>query len=340
LLPANGRGIDLSGEKLVAQEPSEAIFSALIAAHGAEPSMTGTTWPIQVRDQTDRTWLTEVREQAWNGFGRGIDLSGWRFPWGSFDRATMAHIQMSRVDLQVASLDYANLFRANLDHAHMEKTSLRHSDLTQASLVEAHIRGASFAGASLRSAKLSRVHGESQPTFVAQDLQSATQKQSENSNQPDNKDSKERLDMTNVDLTNAQLDGANLSNAVLKGAILNGANLAGTKFCGADLRKADLANAVNVRSAIFTGADLAGAKLPADMIDGKLRNANLFGIKIVGALQDRRWKQMIGSNVRNIDSLPIESAIDASLPIAVLKVDQVGKMPEPCAEPPATLPKR
>lgn len=148
LAPAYGRAVDLSGERLVAQEPSETVVAALIAAGQHS------------RDNSDG-WLGAVRVQAWDGFGRGIDLSRWHFPGGRFDRATMGKIRMAGTNLHNASLDYANLIRADLTQSQLSSASLRYADLSHATLTSSRLTGTRFAGASLRHATLSRAQGQS-----------------------------------------------------------------------------------------------------------------------------------------------------------------------------------
>lgn len=71
--------------------------------------------------------------------------------------------------------------------------------------------------------------------------------------------------LTKVQLKNADLLLANLEKASLMQANLQGANLLGTKFREADLQGAVLENATGLQAEQLAGANLFGAKLPAEV---------------------------------------------------------------------------
>jgi uncharacterized protein YjbI with pentapeptide repeats len=268
LLPASGRAIDLSGESLVAQAPSETMMAALVVAEGRNDNEMG-------------SGLLRARRDAWYEYGRGIDLSRWRFPAGRFDRTTMARINLTRANLRSASLDYANLIGADLG-------------------------GASFAGASLRYADLSKAGYNKRIITVAQTT-------------PTTDSAAGALDLSNADLTGAQLVKADLTDAILtkatlrgaslQGAILKGASLKGANFCGTDLRNVDLSNTIISHDKTdftdFRGADLAGATLPRDFQEAHLDGANLYSAQIQADTQPvtPTWQSLHGNHIRHINSL-------------------------------------
>jgi hypothetical protein len=98
-LPASVRALDLSGESLVAQAPSETIIAASTIADSITTSKSG--------DMASRP--ARVRQEVWDEYGRGIDFSKWRFHGARFDRATMARMRLVESDLRMASFDYTNL---------------------------------------------------------------------------------------------------------------------------------------------------------------------------------------------------------------------------------------
>jgi uncharacterized protein YjbI with pentapeptide repeats len=276
LLPASGRAIDVSGESLVAQAPSETMMAALVVSERASGSR-----------------LRQVRRDAWSEYGRGIDLSGWRFPGGRFDHATMAHIDLTGADLRSAFFDFANLIGADLSRAKLRGASLRYADLSLA-----NPRGTN----TIRRAELA----ESKPNGDAVVAQTTTAP------------SDEVLDLKDADLTGAILEGAdlanaNLTNATLKGAFLKRAKLGnailkGANFCAADLRGVDLSNAQISADTEFSGTDLAGATLPRNFEAGRLNGANLFGAKIQPAKEGAsgehpNWKALKGKNIRRENTL-------------------------------------
>ena len=58
-LPDLGRPLSLSGARLAATEPSDAVIAAMIAARKVGPK--------------------KARETAWRQFGRGLNYTRWRF---------------------------------------------------------------------------------------------------------------------------------------------------------------------------------------------------------------------------------------------------------------------
>lgn len=294
LLPVPVRALDLQGEDLVAQTPSETMMAALIIGAHWSPS-----------SELGAPRLTELRRQAWNEYGRGIDLSGWNFPRGRFERATMAKVRLTSTDLRAASLDFANLIGANLSGAWLAGASMRYADLSDSSWAGARIQvaqaptsaapramaarpfldltGANLAGADLRNADLSN-------TVLA-----------------------------GVNLQDAKLQGARLNNSNLRGAMLQRADLTGTSLCRADLRQADLSDVAGLSKAFLNGADLAGAIFPRALQGGRLQGANLFGARVLPAPAGQNvtitWQELMGQGLRQVDSLGdnAEPALDTSL---------------------------
>lgn len=110
-----------------------------------------------------------------------------------------------------------------------------------------------------------------------------------------------------VNLTGAMLTDASLRGASLKRATLYNAHLAGAQMTGAILTKADLEEAklygACLDEAVLEGARLVGAKFDAD---SKLRNANLQGVDLTGAVlrgtdlsgADLRRAVLVGADLR------------------------------------------
>jgi uncharacterized protein YjbI with pentapeptide repeats len=279
LLPASGRAIDLSGEKLVAQEPTETMIAALIVSER----------PIRLfgspAGDDAGARLVEANRMAWLNYGRGIDLSDWNFPRGQFDHATMADINLTRTDLRSATLDHANLIGAKLTGAKFAGASLRYVDLSWLKL-----RG--DAGAIV---KVADSNASIPASAAAQDACGA----------------EPTVDLSNVDLTGANFESAELQGALLKGATLKDGSLKHAfltcaNFCGADLRGVDLSDADigddPKKFPDFRGADLAGATLPLKLEDARLTGANIYHIHIKDHTGPVRpdWKRLLGLKVRII----------------------------------------
>ena len=79
--------------------------------------------------------------------------------------------------------------------------------------------------------------------------------------------------------------------------------------------------------------------LPADMPGGHIRNANLFRAKIENA-PAHNWTGLVGSGIREIDSLSGSPPRDAAIPVAIAAVTEPdgGKPADPCSEPPPAKP--
>jgi uncharacterized protein YjbI with pentapeptide repeats len=299
LLPVPVRALDLQGQDLVAQAPSETMMAALIV---------GARWSPAPEPEAPR--LAELRRQAWTEYGRGIDLSGWNFPRGRFERATMAKMRLASTDLRAASLDFANLVGANLAGAWLAGASMRYADLSDSSWAGARIQlaqapasagsrtaaarssldltGANLAGADLRNADLSNA------VLTGVNLQGAQ-------------------------LQGAQLRGARLDNSNLQGAMLQRADLTGASLCRADLRRVNFSDAAGLSNAFLNGADLAGAVLPRALQGGHLQGANLFGAQVSPAPTSQdvpiTWQELVGQGLRQVDSLAdgAKPALDTSL---------------------------
>lgn len=285
-LPAMSRGLDLSGESLVARAPTEAIISALIIAKNAD----------------NASDLAVVREIAWTEYGRGIDLDAWRFEGTKFDRATMVGIRLRRATLRDASLDYAVLIGADLKQAKMERASLRYSDLRGAQGQGANLQNASLRGADMRKAHFDNFIN-TQTAQVATGSKSA-QGAAEVKAEDPCKDVKreDRTDFSNADLSGADLSGADFSCSILRGVTMDSntkltkTKLDGANLCGANLRSADFSDAAGAATAIFSHSDLSKAKLPQDtplahiegaIIGGTTSGAkpNMKGTKYINAVQ-------------------------------------------------------
>lgn len=286
LLPASGRPIDLSGEKLVAQAPTETMIAAVITA---ERPIQVFGWPA---GDNPGARLVEANRMAWRNYGRGIDLSDWNFPRGRFDHATMAGINLARVDLRAATLDYSNLIGADLSGAKLAGASLRYADMSYADLSRLMLRS--------DSVPIVKVADTNSGGPAIASAQGAC-------------DTDPTVDLSNVDLTGAHFDqadlrGARLKGATLKDAFLTGAKLACANFCGADLRGVDLTSADlgpdPKRFPDFRGADLAGAMLPHKFEEEVLLSgANLGKIQIQGGAESKApWKKLHAEHVRVIDT--------------------------------------
>ena len=157
---------------------------------------------------------------------------------------------LSRANLEGASLWYANLryailTDADLTNANLTGASLRRADLTNANLTGAKLPIAVLEYANLTNANLEGVDltdtNLRDAILIGANL--------------------EGVDLTRVNLTRANLQFVNLKGANLEGldltnANLGGANLEGAKFRGANLTRANL---TGVLSANLTGANLTDA---------------------------------------------------------------------------------
>ena len=95
-----------------------------------------------------------------------IDLTGARLDNASFNRATLAGTDFTRLeggrvrflgaDLKGATFDQARLRGADFTEARLEGASFRGADLAEARLVSANLRGADLTGAKLRGTEFFR----------------------------------------------------------------------------------------------------------------------------------------------------------------------------------------
>jgi uncharacterized protein YjbI with pentapeptide repeats len=289
VFPASGRGLDLSGESLVARGPSELMLAAVIVAskdHGANQ-------------------IANAREAAWIEYGRGITLDRWKFDYARFDRADMAHIRLRGANLRSASLEYANLIKADFVGADFRGASLRYSDLRDALGSTARLSGrnppsepeeaaSSGAEASILGETTS---GNSRSTFGGGDSEINNSVFAQ-ANPPSANAGAETTEATcakikrddRVDFSGADLSGANLTDADLTCSILrgvkmdsktrlNGTKLDGANFCAATLSGVDLSVANGATSAIFAHTDLTRAKIPTNMTSSRLQGAFVKGVR-------------------------------------------------------------
>jgi hypothetical protein len=111
-----------------------------------------------------------------------------------------------------------------------------------------------------------------------------------------------------VDWRCADLRGANMAGMSLRNADLRAANLAGCNFTGSDLAYADFRGA-NVQGPVFQNASLYGAKMQgvaaqqADFRGADLRQCNLGGAYMEGAMfpkpERKQWPSEIAKANRH-----------------------------------------
>ena len=141
-LPALAHGPDFSDESLVARAPSETILAAYVTAAGSRLALDA-EWDNR------RRMLVDARNLAWDAFGRGLALEGWRFPRASFKGAAMAKIKLNGAKLASASFDYAELYAAEFDRVTARGASFRYANAPFIHLTAANLSGADFTGADL-----------------------------------------------------------------------------------------------------------------------------------------------------------------------------------------------
>lgn len=162
------------------------------------------------------------------------------------ERAKLAGINLSEINLKGAELSKANLSTADLTQA-----CLKNADLSEAELRFAHLINANLAGADLRKADL-RFADLTGANLTGAYLSEA--------------------DLGNATLTKANLAGATLRGTRLQRAALISANLTDTDFIYANLTNANLKNAVLVRTnlafAILNWTDLRYTDLEQTDLEG------------------------------------------------------------------------
>lgn len=263
--PALGRGLDLSGENLVARAPTETMMAALVVAQ-----------------KSDAEGLAKARQNAWVHYGRGINLDKWRFERAKFDRAEMAHIRLRDAKLNSASLEYSNLIRADLIGANLSGASLRYSDMQEAV-------ASSLANTEPAKLQIAQASGEPKPASaeakpVDDPCKGVTLR--------------DRTDLSKADFSGANLTGADLRCSILRGikmdskTILTGARLDGANLCAANLASVDLSGVVGATTAIFAHSDVRWAILPDDLSWSQLQQAIIRGMKHKsGSGPDPKWNK-------------------------------------------------
>jgi uncharacterized protein YjbI with pentapeptide repeats len=304
-LPDLGRPLNLSGARLAAAEPSEAVIAAMIAAtYGAG----------------DTAAAERARQNAWRSFSSGLNYAHWKFPSASFDNALMPKMRLHEAKLQFADLSNALLVDAKMAGTDLTGAVLRGTTLVGADLTRATLTGATFVGADLSNADLTCVSNPNcitlaqAPQRPPQGGDTRTQAPGQTGQGGQSRPAAAgpqdvcgraaggpKLD--GAQLKGASLVDANLSNASLSGAeMVDVKELVKTDFSNADLRGAKLSKvvfkeAVNLKGACLCGADLSGADLSgASVGEGTtFRGANLFGATLPTNLQGVSFE---GANIK------------------------------------------
>jgi uncharacterized protein YjbI with pentapeptide repeats len=251
VLPALGRGLDLSGESLVARAPTETMMAALIIAQG----------------NGSRGFAT-ARQQAWTDYGRGINLDKWRFERTKFDRAEMANIRLREAKLGSASLDYSNLIKADLTGADLSDASLRHSDMREVAASSTILTVANVQVAQAAGEQKPATPGAKPPEDLCKNVK------------PEDRTNFSRANFSGADLTDADLRCSILRGVTMdSGTTLKGTKLDGANLCGATLNGVDLSGVVGARGAILAHSDLTRATLPQDISWALLKGAYITGTK-------------------------------------------------------------
>jgi uncharacterized protein YjbI with pentapeptide repeats len=264
--PALGRGVDLSGESLVARAPTETMMAALIVAEETKSTKEGATG----------AGLAAARQAAWIEYGRGIELDRWRFEHARFDRAIMANIRLRDAKLHSASLDYSNLIRADLTRADLSGASLRYTDMREIS-----------AGVDISKVQLAQNTQTSTGSKAAEDPC--------NSVKPE-----DRTDFSQADMTGADLTDADLRCSILRGVtmdaktILAGTKLDGANLCGSNLSGVDLSGVVGAATANFAHSDLTRATIPENMLRADLEGTFVAGTRFKDKTTKRSLKSING----------------------------------------------
>jgi len=295
-LPAFARSLNLSSENLVVRSPSETMVAALLTASAAQQAKAEADIAGALVEK-----MAGAQLAAWKQYGRGIDLSGWKFPGGRFDRAVMARIDLRGSRLSRANLDYANLIDADLRGARLERASLRYADLRDAkigyfgpvgptNLADADLSGADLTHALAAEPELRLAQASPPPRGTAPTSSgggTATGPAADCANKP-------RTDFSRANLKGAKLIRADLTCAILKGVQMNertdldGTILTGADLCAADLTNADFSKAVGADKASFRHAKIHGTKLPFTMPEASLVNAYGREVRRAGAGRSQR----------------------------------------------------
>ena len=267
-LPDLGRPLNLTGARLAAAEPSEAIIAAMIASKEVGPE--------------------RARHEAWRLFGRGLDYTRWQFAGASFDGAVMPLIRLDQADLSSASL-----IRTDMVGAHLIGTKLGGAVLSEADLRNADLSCVNAPDAA-NCVKLAQAQG-TRPAPAAPPPSAAGKPDA--CIQPGGGPKLDRALLTEATLTRADLSGASLravnftkvkdlTGAKFIGADLTGAvftkvtfgkvNLSSACLCGADLRNANLEDAA-LTGATLRNADLRDAIMPANLQGIDFNGANIKG---------------------------------------------------------------
>ncbi len=164
------------------------------------------------------------------------------------DKAVLAHANLSKADLSNSTICNADLSDADLFATQMEYALLEGSDLFGAKLNAALLSRAILTQANLNFAKLEKAK------IFRTDLSGAKLR---------------RTRLIDAELNGSQLTKADLSSADLTGADLTDVNLEGANLTGATLINANFTGAVVSMKQLKRAKSLAGAKLPANLVEEK-----------------------------------------------------------------------
>jgi uncharacterized protein YjbI with pentapeptide repeats len=217
------------------------------------------------------------------------DLTGATLSRAILTRATAHGINLSRAQLQAASLEeiraddaallFADLSMASARAAHFERACLAGACLDCASLRQAYFGQANLTGASFRGADLSLARLVSYKTSLPEIVWSEVVRAAA---------------LTDTQLDRADFTDANLTEAVLWGLCLRQATWTGARFTRAKLNSCDL-EGLELPGADFTEADLSGALLTGTSMPGAcFARADLH----MAGLADIDWE---GADLRGAD---------------------------------------
>jgi uncharacterized protein YjbI with pentapeptide repeats len=319
ILPTYGRPLDLSGAKLVAEEPSEAMLAALISYEARAMPAIQTN-----KAATAEVSLSNVRVKAWEHFGRGLDYSNWRFTKASFRDALMPLIRLDGADLRGANLIRANLTLAYLRHTKLTGAQLAEANLRQAQLTlaqgglkssdapdepplnlgGAELQGANLTKADFRRAIMDRVTMDDKTDLTEAQFQGATFRRATLHNVIFTGADIQDATLEGAELQGANLTGANFRRAIMDGVIMDGnTTLAEAQFQGATFKHARLSNVAftgaDIQGADFCGADLTGADLSQvkNAAAAKFHYADLAKATLPGSLDGADFT---GANIRGV----------------------------------------